>query len=339
MSLAPDFQKIATYGSWKGAKFVWAGANSFEDRALTSLEGMLARGAICEKAYLLDYSSAVHPKEIGEEKKRRNLVRVQELSRQAGFELQVVPLAPYVMDPALSTFRFIEGEVLATYSPNFFLDLSCMTKIDVLASSYFASRHHGTAISILYTIPDQYGTPAADKVQSIGWTEPLVAPIVYDPSNYYPRSYGVVLPGHEGRRLKQALEAQTPEYGVVIRTSTASGAEAPFITQRNNSWLLAEIQSGRWRNWRDIMLEVTETEKVSTYMRELSLKARANSKRLFIYPFGPKTYIFVVGYVSLSLIPELVWYSYPVPRSYDVDYSMGKGETYVCSLHEGERQD
>jgi hypothetical protein len=52
-----------------------------------------------------------------------------------------------------------------------------------------------------------------------------------------------------------------------------------------------------------------------------------DQRRLVLYPFGPKPLILQTALTTVGLLGSLVWYCYPIPHSYDVDYTLGCGST------------
>ena len=51
-----------------------------------------------------------------------------------------------------------------------------------------------------------------------------------------------------------------------------------------------------------------------------------------LYPFGPKTLVFGLAVYATTEYRSGTWYVYPVPRSYDIDYTIGVGKTLWLAL-------
>jgi len=308
-----------------GRTVLWIGALSFEERCTASLARLLEVSQPPAAAVLFDYPTVVHPASQDRERRRRNRSLLEEACRGAVPEvpLEVITVEPYSYRAAQ---RAVQKQIAAVQPDQVVLDVSCLTKIHVIALTHpaiFASSRHW---ELAYTMPETYGHLETSKDTGGGWRDVLVLP-VGEPLEIANESEarGVVLTGHEGDRLIIALSELEPASGVVVTARADGRPDLRSRTEHRNllmTQLLTSRGSGRWATE---TVSVRDPQALAEVVESQVGYARAAGAPVFLYPFGPKPFVALAA-MQLASVPGLAsWFVYPIPTSYDVDYSYGVG--------------
>lgn len=311
---------------------VWVGTISFEERCLGSLRALANRGTPLRRALLIDYPTQAEPHRVDEAQRGRHRQEMIQLVQT--LSAGEAPSVPEIIHPyRLSSFRKLLGnfDLLETTTENtqLIVDITCLTKAHILSLALWLTTvvSRGRSVRIAYTRPDQYGTPARHQAQGRGWPEIVLAPCVLCPQKYTEEANGLILLGYEGPRLLLALSQVIPEDALAILWRTERHEELEIVARIANSRLLGQIERGEKPTWR---LEETSEERiegVQAAVRSFVADSANNNRRIVLFPFGPKPLILAVALTALAAEPGRVWYCYPIPKVYDVDYSIGIGPT------------
>ena len=201
------------------AAVLWIGALSFEERCTASLAHLLRTAQPPASAVLFDYATAVYPAAQDRDRRRRNRNLLEAACERAdpAVPLELVTVEPYFYRAAQ---RAVQTQIAVLQPDQVILDVSCLTKIHVIALTHpaiFASSQHW---ELAYTMPETYGHLETSKETGGGWKDVLVLP-VGEPLEIANESEarGIVLAGHEGDRLIIALSELEP----------ASGSSSPLV--------------------------------------------------------------------------------------------------------------
>lgn len=310
---------------------LWAGALSFEERALASLERLCIENPGRPVTVLLfKYGTTVRPPREDRKRRSRNLENLDRL-KEAGLlsSVEVADINPYsfrdIQMALAEAKRFSENAMLT-------VDISCLTKIHTvaLASSELVLKWAG-GWQVAYTVPENYGFALQGTASGTGWQDVLVLPLA-DKAHLEDerRSRGIVLAGHEGDRLMLALSELEPVGGVVVTAATPGRPDLRQESIRNNRRVLRWLTGRSPDNWEEKACDLFDIRRLSEIVA--TQVDRTGGAPLVLYPFGPKAFIFFCSMQLFSRLPERSWFVYPVPSSYDVDYSFGIGDTTWFSV-------
>ena len=216
------------------------------------------------------------------------------------------------------------------------VDITCLTKAHTLAvaSWFMASRGNRPNVFVAYTRSDQYGTPARHRNLTGRWLDTVLAPLELNPQAFTERADGILLLGHEGARISMALSQFSPLRVLVELASTTGMEHLQIVTRTANARLLGEVERGERPGWSVKEVNVEEIDEAYRLAKGFVSQSKADNRRVVLYPFGPKPLVFTTCMAALAVNPTAVWYCYPIPKSYDVDYTMGVGATewFRCSF-------
>ena len=310
---------------------MWIGAASFEDRCHASLKVLEKQSAHISQAIVLDYPTRIQPEREGELKRSQNR---EAILGYVGRDSQLHRIPSYrfgaflgILADLHAAHRKARGEVQYAF------DITCLTKIHTLALAYWlATTPELPRVLIAYSRPHDYGSPIRKVWDKGAWLEVVVAPFDIDPKPLATGVAGIALLGHEGDRLRLALHEVPLDEGVVIVVAS-DDPRLDLAAEAQNRWLLDDIS--RQKDPTSISLArvpLWDMARLKKIVTETSDRAQARGMRLVLYPFGPKPLIFGASIFALSSYLLGTWYAYPIPRTYDLDYTVGVGTTYWAAL-------
>ena len=310
---------------------VWIGAASFEDRCRASLQVLAKQSALISQGIVVDYPTRIQPEREGQLKRSQNL---EAILGHVGRDSQLRRIPSYrfgaflgILADLHAAHRKTGGEV------QYVFDITCLTKVHTLALAYWlASTPELPRVLIAYSRPDEYGSPIRKVWDKGAWLEVVVAPFDIDPQQGATRVAGIALLGHEGDRLRLALDEVPLDEGVIVFVES-DDPRVGLVTEAQNRWLLDDIS--RQKDPAPVSLARVpfwDMARLQKIVAVTSDSARAKGMRLMLYPFGPKPLIFGVSIFALSRYLLGTWYTYPIPRTYDLDYTVGVGTTYWAAL-------
>jgi hypothetical protein len=310
---------------------LWVGAISFEDRCRASLHVLAKQSALISQGIVLNYPTRIQPEREGELKRSQNL---EFILGHVGRGSQVHRIPSYRFGAFLGILSDVHAEHRKTGGEvQYVFDITCLTKIHTLALAYWlATTPELPRVLIAYSRPHDYGSPIRKVWDKGAWLETVVAPFDIDP---FPRATGVTgiaLLGHEGDRLRLALDEVPMDEGVIVVVKSDE-PRLDFVAETQNRWLLDDIS--RQNDPASVFLHrvpLLDMARLQKIVVATSDNARAKGMRLMLYPFGPKPLIFGASLFAVGNYLLGTWYTYPIPRTYDLDYTVGVGTTYWATL-------
>ena len=310
---------------------LWVGAASFEDRCRASLQVLAAQSVRISQGIVLDYPTRIQPEREGQLKRSQNL---EAILGHVGRDSQLRRIPSYrfgaflgILADLHAAHRKAGGEV------QYVFDITCLTKIHTLALAYWlAITPELPRVLIAYSRPHDYGSPIRKVWDKGAWLEVVVAPFDIDPEPRAMGVAGIALLGHEGDRLRLALHEVPLDEGVIVVVKS-DDPRLDLVAEAQNRWLLDDIS--RQKDPAPVSLARVpfwDMARLQKIVAVTSDSARAKGMRLMLYPFGPKPLIFGVSIFALSRYLLGTWYTYPIPRTYDLDYTVGVGRTYWAAL-------
>jgi hypothetical protein len=301
---------------------LWIGAISFEPRCLASLRQCERSGIAVRRLIAFDYTSSVLQASEDLARRRAHRAELQAFAHTwAADGPHYLQLQPYELRDAQIALR--GTDLLAVQ--NVVIDVSCMTKLHTiaLAESFAAFASGAGRAYVVYARPENYGT----MTDGFGWRETLVAPLTdrvparRDPSD----ARGIVIPGHEGDRLRAALSALPSERGLIMVGDVPERRDFRERSERRNGqtmFLLTDLHAGQWTK---VGVDTRDLPRVAEFTQGQIAAADAERRAIALYPFGPKPLVFEVARVLANRCPDATWLVYPMPHRYDIAYSAGDG--------------
>jgi hypothetical protein len=309
----------------------WIGAVSFEDRCSGSLKALASQNAVISRGIVLDYATKIQPEREGQYKRSQNLEIILD---HIGRDSQIHRIPSYRFGAFLNILAELHKEYhKAGMEFQYIFDITCLTKIHTLALAYWlATTDDLPNVIITYSRPHDYGSPIRKVWDKGAWIEVIVAPFDIYPDPIALGVAGIALLGHEGDRLRLALHEVPMDQGVVIVVES-DDPRLDLVAKTQNRWLLDDVISQKdsipITLHRISLWDMVRLHKIITIISDI---ARTKGMRLMLYPFGPKTIVFGASFFCADHYLLGTWYSYPIPRTYDLDYTVGIGTTHWASL-------
>jgi hypothetical protein len=310
---------------------VWIGAASFEDRCRASLQVLAKQSARISQGIVLDYPTRLQPEREGELKRSQNREAILGHVSRGG---QVRRIPSYRFGSFLGILASLHAEHgKADGEMQYVFDITCLTKVHTLALAYWlATTPELPRILIAYSRPEDYGSPIRKVWDKGAWLEVVVAPFDIDPEPRATGVAGIALLGHEGDRLRLALHEVPMDSGVIVAVKS-DDPRLDLVAETQNRWLLDDIS--RQKDPAPVSLDrvtLWDMARLQEIVAVTSDSAREKGMRLMLYPFGPKPLVFGASLFAASSYLLGTWYTYPIPRTYDLDYTVGVGATRWAAL-------
>lgn len=301
---------------------VWIGSLSFEERCCGSLSQLSRSGARLTHGYLIRYGTNVQPQY---EDIRRRSAHLGELNRLAQNvflnDLQLVDAEPYSFEHCSEAF----DKIILESDPTLLVcDITCLTKIHALALAAAVYRNARTRrCAVVHSIPENY-LIGDESGKGTGWRDVIVAPLAATATLFNEsRSRGIILLGHESDRLIVALAELEPAGGVILLATTAQRPDLRRISQRFNQKIIRHLTRMRSHTWRTETLDISDMEGLRRSVSSEIVLAKDFAAPVILFPYGPKPLLFLSALQLCAEYPEASWFVYPVPASYDVNYTEG----------------
>ena len=220
------------------------------------------------------------------------------------------------------------------------IDLSCFTKLHLMAAAR-AILKFDSAInwSVIYSNPFSYGNLNAPTARG-GWQDTLMLPLGDDPSlANQGMALGLMLAGMEADRTTIAMnELEPASRHDHLQVEARTGPILQRLTYANNALLLAHLRdlrmpgprrrdlfpyfpSGGWE-LEKIRLENVIVDMARCLGRIISA-ADVIGAPIILFPFGPKTVVFLASLYLAKGYPTRSWAIYPIAKTHPIDYSDG----------------
>jgi hypothetical protein len=306
----------------------WIGAISFEERCLSSLEFIADRKLQLSKVILLEYSTQINYVETGEGQRLMNKEKLIEISKQlSSKESCAINLDAYGFK-AFQNILFEQIKAIPVTQSTVIIDVTCLTKIHSLAVAAVLTQHEiDCEIIIAYSRPLNYPSLAEWRKNFGGWKDIIIAPITEIASmKNQSDARGVLLIGHEAHRLVFALSEIEPVAGQIILADTPGRPDIRRVSEHRNRKTRKSLLRQPNNAWSENVLNVSDVAQMQFLLEKEMERAKESKAPLFLYPFGPKSFVMAAGITLAHQYPEGSWFVYPIPVNYDPEYTEGQGE-------------
>lgn len=308
-------------------KAVWIGAVSFEERCIGSVRQIARRSLNVTRAVALDYPTKAGRvvEDVAKRRVHRQVISDQLSGLGASVATEVI--RPYRMSDMRRILDDASSKLGRDPYSGLVLDITCLTKVHALAAaSWVVGRPtRRPPIWFAYALPGQYGSPSRHN-RSLGqWLDVAVAPCEFEPMEYSDKTAGIVLLGHEGSRIRLAISQCEPLEALVIVPQTPGKPSLGVVARTANAVIVRDVRSGRRPGWELTELAANDINGLTRVVAKFCHRAVREGRRIVLYPFGPKPMILAAAMTAIGIAGARVWYSYPIPRRYDLDYTAGVG--------------
>lgn len=304
---------------------LWIGAQSFEERCTGSLLDLEKNNIHFSKGMAFNYRTQVKPTLEYKQLREKNLRVILNLQKKVCTEgIMQQDIDPYSFQEIQNSVKSI---IIDSKSEFVIFDITCMTKVHSLAiAALLAQWQYNFKWAVSYTIPENY--IFEDPTKAAGWRDVIIAPLAETALLFNERhSRGIIIPGHEADRLIVALAEIEPSGGIILISATQNRPDLRNVTNRRNQKVVRQLTKMRSSNWETQDIEIKELDILTKYItNEVSLAKKYGAPLIF-FPYGPKSLLFFTAYQLSLLYPESSWFVYPIPFSYNVNYSEGIEKT------------
>jgi hypothetical protein len=278
------------------------------------------------KAFIVDYLNVLTASKECEENRSRNKKKMTELIKN---QFQFLSVHPY----RYSEFLGILGKTYKEISESnercaIVIDFSCFTKIHTVALAYWICQQKlSIPIVLAYSNPEIYGNPYRNIWGKGKWITTLHIRLDLNSTESYSSTNIIAILGHEGDRLRLSINEAEPDNGLVIKVLPKElPSRLSIVTDIQNSWLYHEIDKGL-RDFSIKKIRYNDIEELIKLITTYCNAAKDKKSRIVLCPFGPKPFIYYTAFTILTSYSKLAWLYYPIPLSYDPDYSKGFDRT------------
>jgi len=308
---------------------------SFEQRCLAASDRLSGYTTRC--AIVVNFLSRTNAE--GERRKRDTATSLIEMLTTANqYSLpRLVSVAPYDYFGLWTTIHEeLQRRAISPAGLRVTIDISCFTKIQLvfliktLVEEGIASR-----IRCLYAVPERYNSKKGDKFSrlSVGYFAPMPLPVRVSPVRRLSRlrRIAVVLLGHEGQRTLSAWRRIDPDFTILVWAASAN-SELASITQAENKFLvdLVTRDKGSATMINCQYLDVSAVKE--QLFKLLDGASRTGAVRVSVIPFGPKPLLLGTLLAAFELDGIDFELMYPIPTSYNSEYSEGLRDVYTFDL-------
>lgn len=305
---------------------LWCGALSFEKRCVGSLRSLIEADVAVGHATMLDYSTHIDPVAEGEVARARNGAHAEQLLGGSA-KIGRVPCEAYSA-ASLHTALADACDLASRHAMELVVDITCFTKIHTLAlAEYLSQCTLPIPVIVSYSLPDNYSSHNESRRDFFGGGQSVIAPLI-DGACFgtESRSRGIIMPGHEDRRLLVALIEMEAASGIILRSVTPERPDFERLTERRNRTVLTSFAGGD--QWATHRVDFRSFDRVREIVREQCRLAEAEGAPLLLYPFGAKSVILACAMAAAECYPVGTWFVYPVPSFYDSSYTEGIASTH-----------
>jgi hypothetical protein len=294
-----------------------------------SLRELLRAKAKVSALMLVDYGQPRDPSGIGRICREEHREQIRDVAAQHG-----AGVSEHAVD-TLSVNPFVELldmglQRAAELGSGLALDITCLSRLHAVAAASHFARHGGERCKsavVVYTLPENYGGLAEDRRDFAGFLDCAVVPLSPDADlGDEARARGVVLPGYEHLRLLAGLTQVEPPGGCIVEAITPLRPDFHVATLQRNELTLSRLRASQ--TWSTFECRFTDSLQVTNTLFEQVTLAKHAEAPIFMYPFGPRSLVFVVGYVLAKEYPRRSWVVYPVPSFHDARSTEGVGDSY-----------
>ena len=187
------------------------------------------------------------------------------------------------------------------------------------------------------TRPENYSGIPRHELRADGWKDVLVTPLS-DHSRFFNEggSRGLLLLGHEADRVVIALAEIEPAGGVILSSFSVDRPDLREESKRRNAKIVQQLLTMRSATWRVEQAELTDTDSLGTILRTEIQSAKNKKAPVILFPFGPKCLVFACALQLAAEYFDNAWFVYPIPSSYDPNYTEGVGSSHCFRVEHRE---
>jgi hypothetical protein len=304
----------------------WVGASSFEERCTASLACLRRANIKIVRSSVIEYDTDVRPRNRARTMITDNRKRMHRLLGSSARTPVAIPSYRYIAFLAWLT-ELGDSEGQPGDIDALVIDVSCLTKLHAVAlCRWLTATKLSFPIVLAYSSPKDYHASKSVKPTRGRWKDLLVAPVVSRPLPDLRENSGVLIPGHEGDRLRLALDEVVANRGLVIEAE-ARELRVAVASQAQNSFLYDRIEGLHGSDFELVSVDIAQMRSVQSAVRKVVKAARECRSKLTIYPMGPKPLVLGAVAEACSSYSLGTWYVYPVPSYYRATYTHGVAET------------
>lgn len=303
----------------KSQNSAWVGALSAEERCTGSILS-LARQKLCiVSGYVLDYEAELEQVSLATQSPDSQWEILRSIERDSLIrEIKRQPLSPYAFHDFQS---FLENVVFKSGADFIVFDVTCLTKIHLLAlAATLSQRPQVPPWAVVYAKPENYVAVEHNP----GWRDIIMAPLG-DTGFLLNETFsrGIIIPGHEGDRLTVALAETEASGGVILVADTTGRPDLRYLTERRSQRSLRWLVRPKTDAWVKRVVKEDAVSNVSNYIsKEISI-AKTHNSPVLLFPYGPKSLIFIVARRLSLEYPDWSWFVYPIPLGHVAAFSEG----------------
>lgn len=311
--------------------YVWIGALSFEPRCVGSLEEIYKQQRTLGKSVIVGYPTSVIPLHLDRKRRKKHIGEMKKIIGEIATTKEPIfeKLHPYRLS---DIEKYLNATILKSGNKkpvNLVLDITCLTKAHTIGVALWLVKNQKAFnnVIIAYTNPEQYISPARHGKSFSMWEQAVFAPCVLDPNFFYDNGDAIILLGHDGARLSLALAEFTPMDALLILCHEPEREQLQIVTRTSNARIIGQVLKDEVAGWALQTIDISNYNKLKRLVDSFAKETCDKKRRLVIYPFGPKIFIFASALAAINVDPSMVWYCYPIPKQYDVNYTLGIGKT------------
>ena len=301
---------------------MWVGAVSFEDRCTRSLQILRQEGIKLCRVCALNYGTTAYPADLDKEKRRNNASILRNLARSALAAWKPLSVEEYsyysVREVLTRAFHQADKDTTVV------VDITCLTKIHTIALAALLPLVKNDVV-IACTSPENYRHPDEMK---LAWKDIIIGPIGGDGSLHNEQhSRGIILTGLESARLIVSLSEIEPSGGTVVLPLNQRRRDFSAANIRKNQRILSQLTRGANSAWKVGRADISDLKALKNLVCAEILEAQQYDAPIFLFPFGPKAFVFSSALTLVEKYARGAWFVYPIPAFYDVGYTEGSAST------------
>jgi hypothetical protein len=297
----------------------WVGALSAEDRCTGSIRSLARQKARIVSAYVLDYEAELEHASLATQSPNGQWEILRSIERDSLIrEIKRQPLSPYAFHDLQA---FLENVLFKSGADFALFDVTCFTKIHLLAlAATLSQRPQVPPWAVVYAKPENYVATEHNP----GWRDIIVAPLG-DTGFLLNETFsrGVIIPGHEGDRLTVALAEMEASGGVILVADTTGRPDLRYLTQKRNQRTFHWLVRPNTVAWVKRVVKEDAVTSVSEYVSRETNIAKTHNAPVLLFPYGPKSLVFLVARRLSLEYPDWSWFVYPIPYGRATEFSEG----------------
>jgi hypothetical protein len=314
----------------KGRSFSYVSVLSFEERCTAWPDTFGAQGCLPARLFFVNYATRVEPPDEDRQLRATYRDRIRatlKATKITSFEKVNAFAAAALVELATNILNQSNDEPIV-------YDISCMTRVHLVALAQAIRRHRSLPeLFFAYATPRSYGF---QKGLLLGWRDTLFVPINTKLSfRREGNARGLVFAGHSSERLSVALHELEPSSGVFVYAREEGRPDLLAKAKEVNKPIedrLRRLRMPRMDKWRIETLGLNDCDGLNALVSAEILQAKNQRGPIVLFPFGPKPMTLAASLV-LAFRDDLYSLAvYPVPESFDVNYSSGANQIHAFSL-------